>query len=266
MRNNFRLLVLDGGYISWTYGSRRFSYFIWSQARLKYLGGVIFQDGNSILLRKQYFPDYKAHREERRNENPSRVITYEQVQNFKRLLDRDLEFTVVGVPGFEADDLIAAAALALGRIQVIGGDKDLLQISQKRMQLEKIDGTILTLEHFMRRQPKTIWGSITDTWDVILTLSILGDKSDDIPRLLAPRKLDLLIKILNARRPFTISTKIFGEDFIRNLALTLLPGPWTFDPIPRFEDLPEMIESGVFPTKLHLREDIQTIMEKVCLP
>lgn len=251
---------LDGGYISWVYGSRQFSYLIWSQARVKYLESIIFQDSKTKLDRKKFFPPYKSHREKRVIENPKLLETQVRVMQFKKYLWRDPGFELAHVPGMEADDLIAVAATICQKVKVIGADKDLLQISQKRLTIEKIDGAIVTFPTFVKRLPKTLWPHVGDEWDVILILSIMGDRSDDIPRILPPRDFDPLISILHDRRPFSAAVKHFGKDFIRNLYISILPGPWAFDPVPKPKELPLMIEEGDFPMNMTIREDILEVI------
>ena len=251
---------LDGGYISWVYGSRQFSYLIWSQARMKYLDSIIFQDSQTLLDRKKFFPAYKSHREKRVIDNPRLLETQIRVMRFKKYLWRDPGFELAHVPGLEADDLIAIAAMMCKKVKVIGADKDLLQISQKRLTIEKIDGAIVTFPTFVKRLPKTLWPHISDEWDVILILSIMGDRSDDIPRILPPRDFDPLIKILHSEKPFSEAVDHFGEDFIRNLYISVLPGPWVFDPIPKPKELPDLFESGAFPMQMKVREEILEVI------
>jgi len=252
--------VLDGGYISWVYGSRQFSYLIWSQARIKYLESVILQDSKTLLDRKKFFPPYKSHREQRVIDNPRLLETQVRVMKFKKYLWRDPAFELAHVEGLEADDLIAVAATVHDRVRVIGADKDLLQISQRRLTIEKIDGSFVTFPTFVKRLPKTLWPHISDEWDIILILSIIGDRSDDIPRILPPRDFDPLIKILHEKKPFSAAAEHFGEDFIRNLYISVLPGPWAFDPIPEPSEMPELLESGTFPMNMEIRKDILEVL------
>ncbi len=236
--------VIDGGYVSWTYGSREFSWTIWSKARERYIGSILLLDSRNSL-RKQFFPDYKSHREERLDED-KRARLKLMVRSFEKHLERDDGFRNVRFLGLEADDLVALYAMRCKTLRVLGADKDLLQLNRERIHIERIDGTELLVSDIHKKYPKTLSSYISEETDVLLTLAIMGDKSDDVPRLLGLRDFDTMIQILKSDRPFTTAHDIFGLDFERNLALTVLPCPFIFSGVALYE-LPTMLDEGSYP-------------------
>lgn len=123
-------------------------------------------------FRKDLAPTYKAQRPA--HEAP----LYHQIDRAKKLLEAD-GFPVWGVPGFEADDIIASAtarALAtpdLG-VTIISADKDLLQLVGPRVRvMTPRDQTVLDQEAIV-----TKYGVRPDQVRDYLTLC--GDASDNI--------------------------------------------------------------------------------------
>lgn len=236
--------VIDGGYVSWTYGSRKFSWSIWMKARERYLNSILLLDSRNSF-RKRFFPEYKSHREERLDED-KRAQLRKMVRAFEKNLEIDPGFRNIRFIGLEADDLVALYAMKCKKLRVLGADKDLLQLNNSRVRIERIDGSQLTIVDFLKKYPKAISPYISEEADVLLTLAIMGDKSDDVPRLLQPRDFGTIAKILESSRPFSEAHDLFGLDFERNLALTVLPCPWVFHEV-AIHHLPEMLDEGSYP-------------------
>ena len=256
------LRVIDGGYAGWVYGSRDFSWKIWQRVREKYQGCIILMDSPSSY-RKEFYPPYKAHREEKRKKSEYKQRTKEKVVIFQGLLEQDEMFDSLRIWGHEADDLVAVSLFFARKVSVLGADKDLLQLPWTRTHIEKIDGSKVVLETFLKRTQKTLQPHLKDEWDILLYLSLMGDKSDDVPRLIPPYKLELMVEILKKDKPFSFAQEKYGEDFCRNLALTILPAPWVFDPVPELETLPSMIEDNSYFTSQKLTKHLSGRFKEV---
>lgn len=239
------MILVDGGYLSWVYGTRSSMINAWSTAARplysRKRGAIILLDSEASF-RTQFYSQYKQRRRDRRAGDPKRQ---EQRDNVKWLvhevIEPDPSLSCLKVHGLEADDLLTAfvtADLLPKPVRVIGVDKDLLQISERSMRMERISGEPVRIAQFVRRMPKTLQGFITEPLDVLLALTLLGDDSDSVPRIIPPYQLDLAVSFfaLPANR-FSVAYSYFGELFLRNLYLTVLPGPWCFDPIPAPDDV-----------------------------
>lgn len=239
------MILVDGGYLSWVYGTRTSMINAWSTAARPLYSrkrqAVILLDSDASL-RVQYYSQYKQKRRTRRAEDPKRRIQRDSVKWLvSEIIEPDPSLSCLKIHGLEADDLVTAFAtsgLLPPPVRAIGVDKDLLQIPEKTLQMERISGEPVKLSQFVRRMPKTLQGLITEPLDVLLALTLLGDDSDSIPRLIPPYQLDLAVSFfaLPANR-FSVAYTYFGEPFLRNLYLAILPGPWCFDPIPTPDDV-----------------------------
>ena len=251
-------LIIDFGYLSWTYGGLGSK--SWPSVRHLYskkAQSLICVDSQTSH-RKAFYPLYKSHRKERRQE---RAWVFEKVLHFQEYLREDPSLWRFEAEGFEADDLSAVLG---SKIPVIGGDKDLLQIPG--IHLSRITGEVLTPAHFMSKQSKTLRLVAKNTpQEILLVLSLLGDKSDDIPRLIPAGGLSTLAMILNDTRPWYVAHELFGEDLLRNLYLAILPGPWCYDPLPTPIELFDLLVKNQL-QDLVLRESLSPLKEvTVCL-
>ena len=140
----------------------------------------------------------------------------------------------ISIAGLEADDLVSmviAWKLLPLPVHITGIDKDLLQLPRGSSVVEQSNHRS-TIEHYVSKLPKAVQPSITEPHHVLLSLAILGDSSDSVPRLLPPRDFRLWDKIMSSETPFYAAHEIFGEAFLINLYITVLPAPWCYDPVP----------------------------------
>jgi hypothetical protein len=242
--------LVDGGYISWTYGPLGFQ--SWNPYRKNYIGktGTLICMDSDQSLRKEYYPLYKSHRVERREK---RQETHEMVLIFKETLHEDPSLNLVEFTGLEGDDILALLAPRF-RLPVTGTDKDLLQL--KDVRITRVDGSPVTMLNIQKREPKYIQPYIRTHEDVLLILTLMGDKSDDIPRLIPPRQLEIMTNIMQSRDRWKIARSIFKDELLRNLCLAVLPSPWCFDPVPSPEEVFDWVRKGR-KNSWKLRSDIQ---------
>jgi hypothetical protein len=242
---------VDGGYISWTYGCREGTQDEWETARAWYSrrnGHVILLD-HSFSYRQELDEHYKSRRQERREADPEKLATRARVHEFvQNTIKTDSLLTCLEWPGLEADDLVALAAMtrkSSGPINVVGVDKDLLQLPMHFLKLRKINDERVTIDNFVRRLPQAIKPYVRRGRDLLLCLVLLGDKSDSVVRLLPPRDFKPLIQLLHEPRPFGLACQWFGDfEVKRNTYLTVLPGPWVFQPTPSPDDVVRMLDDG----------------------
>ncbi len=176
--------------------------------------------------RKDFYPLYKSHREDRKEKSPVKV---QKVMDFQDYIREDISLRIIEFDELEADDLVALFVQNY-KTDVMAIDKDLLQISG--IQMHKVSNDPVTLENFIRRQPKGIQGFIKQPRDVLVVLCLLGDSSDDVPRILPVGQIPLLARILSSPDPFQVAYELYGDSFLTNYYLTALPGPWVYDPHP----------------------------------
>lgn len=243
--------LVDGGYISWTYGCREGTQTEWETARAWYAhrnGHVILLD-HSFSYRQELDETYKSRRAERRSADPEKLATRQRVHDFvQNTIKTDEILRTLEWPGLEADDLVALAAMSrrtAGPINVVGVDKDLLQLPTTFIKLRKISDERVTIDNYVRRLPQAIRPYVHRGRDLLLCLVLLGDKSDSVVRLLPLRDFKPLIELLHEPRPFSIACRWFGEfEVRRNVYLTVLPGPWVFQPTPTPAEVITMLDDG----------------------
>jgi hypothetical protein len=238
--------------MSWAYGAVGLK--AWHPMRQHFLGKtgtlICFED-NSTSLRKQFYPLYKSHRVERKLRRPR--PSHEKVRVFQDIMREDASLNLVEFPGLEADDLIALLAPKY-QLPIIATDKDLLQIPG--VQINKLDGMPLEIANFARRLPKYVQPWVKTPEDILLTLTLMGDKSDDIPRLVRPRELAVMVHLLGTKNRWEIAYDMFKGDLLRNLYLAVLPAPWCFNPVPTPMQVFESILCGR-PIGRVLRQDLK---------
>lgn len=246
--------IIDGGFLSWMYGTTRLIHNGWIASKGRYSarkGNIILLDSHESL-RARYYSDYKSRRKLKRDEDPEQRQKAEEVRRFKHeFIYPDPTLKFVEHSGLEADDLVACIilkALAPLPLEILGVDKDLLQLPRGSCVLRHPTHGISTIEKYAAKMPKSIAPYVTSPKDVLLSLVLYGDKSDSIPRLLQPGTsgLNLFREIRESHQPFIFGRALFGEAFDRNCYLAVLPGPWCFNPIPKDRDVPYLIESGLY--------------------
>jgi len=224
--------LVDGGYVSWTYGVDARKASAWDTAKWAFSknNGAIFLMDSSSSYREDFYPDYKSRRRNQYIDHPERLERKERVDRFKEMIRADPTLAIAEVEGLEADDLIALYSLMypFQDITVTGIDKDLLQL-RPRIRLFKTDQEEVTIKTFANRMQKTLAPHIHTPHDVLLSIAIMGDHSDSIPRLVPPRQLELFIDVLHHPDPWGRAIQLFGYDEVaRNCYLTVLPWPGTY--------------------------------------
>lgn len=255
--------LIDGGYLSWSYGVSPERHEYWKNNSSMYhwntTGHLFLMDGVSEGHRIQFEPTYKLRRRVKRSEDPDWQQRTQSVIQFRvELLYPDENLRFMKIEGFEADDLIALLAHCNPGpepLRVVGVDKDLLQLGPL-VDVRRLDGTRVSIQDFCNRLPTGLGRYLKTPRQLLLTLAIFGDKSDGIPRLLAPRDMATLLGIYHHQKPFTRAYEIFGDAFIKNLYLTILPGPWCFNPVPSPEEVYNLMRAGKYPGDLKFASDV----------
>lgn len=259
--------IIDGGFLSWMYGTTRLIHNGWIASKGRYSR----RSGNLILLdshrsfRAEFDPNYKSRRKLKRLEDPEQALKTAEVKRFKHEFiypDPTLEYCEID--GLEADDLIGciiALNLASLPLEILGVDKDLLQLPRGTCTLSHPTHGIATIEKYASKLPKAINFSITRPEDVLLSLILYGDKSDSVERILplGVQAMSVFNTIRNDEKPFTTGYQVFGKQFLDNCYLTALPGPWCFDPIPEPLEVVELLDRHEW-YSLPIRKDIQDIL------
>lgn len=259
--------VIDGGYLSWVFGSAPSRINLWnnsvSASFSSWANAVIIMEGGE-LFRNDYYPDYKLHRKEAVKKDPSARARRIRVKNFALDMELDPTLETLKFPGLEADDVIAAWAVLNWHkrgtpMNLTAIDKDYVQLLPM-VDIRKTDNQEISFEGWRNKQQKTLQPHLSQPWHVAMMLALMGDTSDNVPRLVEAYKLDHVIKILESVNPWDAALKKYGDDFIRNLYLTVLPGAWVFeeDDTPTPVECFEIIASGGLPAwyDLPMREDI----------
>lgn len=256
--------IIDGGYLSWVYGTKPSMHSSWTGGvRLEYgrkAKAIICLEGGN-LWRNERFAAYKSKRKERTKEDPEKQKKRKHVMYFvKNYLAADPSLNTISVPGLEADDLVALFIMQVEKPLVTGVDKDLLQLPFDFTLSDK-DGQEVTRESYAKKGPKSLKNCFSHPLDILLDLCLRGDRSDSIPRVLPRRAMKTAQKIFAHPRPFPDAKRRYGDQFVRNLELAVLPGPNCFDPITPREDLVWLVQSKKY-WRQKIREDIQEKMDE----
>ena len=245
------MIIVDGGYLSWCYGTDVMMHRAWTTgAREKYsrqAGAVICLDPQ-VSWREQGFPSYKEARRIRTAEDPSRQKKKDQVVQFvHNHLKPDPSLQIIQEDPLEADDLVTMLIILQSERgvhqKVVGTDKDLLQIPVP-FDLIKKDGTVVSVSSYANKVPKKLSSFFSSPKSVLLDLCLRGDSSDSIPPSLPPRSLDQAVSIFKNEEPFQFAYQVLGEQFLRNLILAVLPGPVCYEDLADPAELPRLVDSG----------------------
>lgn len=226
--------IVDAGYYTFVVGLHG-DFAHWNKERIEFKrDGVLMLLDRSPTFRKELLPEYKSRRKKKRDDDPERMAKYQRVREFRALVEEDPVVPTIAYPGVEADDLVALLHLWTQwedrkPFQVVAIDKDLYQVpglhavmkdrmgKTKPFQMRKLSG--------YAKQPKPPW-----SW--AFTQAIYGDKSDSIPRLLSSNGHQARRQYLHCTKTskplhcFRRARDLFGEQFMRNLWLVLMPGPF----------------------------------------
>jgi DNA polymerase-1 len=123
-------------------------------------------------FRDEFFPDYKAHRKPMPDDLRLQMPILEE-------LVQAMGIPLLGIPGFEADDVVATVATAASarglRVLICTTDKDCRQLIDDRISLLNLrKGTILDREALQKD-----WGVSPD--QVVDLQSLVGDSVDNVP-------------------------------------------------------------------------------------
>lgn len=248
---------VDGGYFAWIYGTagRKSWPLIRNQYSLR--NGILFLMDSPESNRKEYYPLYKSHRSEKRDETK-----FDQVNQFKDILNQDPSFRKLEITGWEADDLLAILLAEGYNYPAIGRDKDLLQI--RGLSLSTTAGQLVTFFDYAKKLPKGISPLIRKPQDILFSLVLMGDKSDDIPRLLPPRKIELGAQLIALPNPWLAARKLFRDRLLRNLYLAVLPGPFCYQEAPTEEEVFELVSTHQWPPRNRvLRYELSTKIKEL---
>src|SRR5690606_20816099 len=199
---------LDGGYLSWVWGTKAGRTNSWNQARFKYHGtGLIIMDPPGELMRSAFDPDYKRRRRDKRKRSEFRQYRSELVNQFRETLREDPVVTVVEVPGYEADDIVALTWMNSPQevsLWVVGVDKDFLQIPGLSDRMVDVHGQ-RTRDGWVygstRLFPQYAMRCINNSRDFIFAQVMLGDSSDSIPRLIPRNRQKEYEKLAKSEAP-----------------------------------------------------------------
>lgn len=276
--------IIDGGYLSWVYGSQPRFFRGWVQKRMSYLDDTLVMIDSRSSIRRSTYPAYKANRQERREKSETIYETYLRVKEFESLLRSDPALPTIEVEGFEADDLIAWFWLKHPTVRrVIAVDKDFLQVPQLTSRMVDAQEKPKNYLHsFLEKFPKGAGPRRTFLpRDAIVLQVAFGDRSDNIPRLYPVGEVDKFYdRIWATPNPLISLVRLTSFEFVfTNLLLALIPSPFLredYVEIQRHPDyLLELATSGEywdpthwpeFPALTQLQEDSHIMAKKVATP
>ncbi len=136
---------------------------------------MIAFDVSRDTFRREWYPEYKAHREAAPEDLKAQIPSIMEVL-------RAMKIPVVAEKGIEADDIIGAFAELYGKdheVYVVSGDKDLMQLVGGHVKMIRpqkgVSESILLDEAGVKEALGVNPGQVADY------LGIVGDKSDNIP-------------------------------------------------------------------------------------
>jgi 5'-3' exonuclease len=148
------------------------------EQRPDYLAVVIDVGGDHATFRSELYPEYKM------NRDPAPDDFHPQVERCLEILDA-MQIPVIGIPGVEADDVIATIAREHAgeggtaeepiRIRIVSKDKDLMQILADGVEMfDSSSGDVLDVDGLMEKH-----GIAPE--QVIDMLALAGDTVDNVP-------------------------------------------------------------------------------------
>lgn len=219
------MYIVDGGYLSWRFGSDPRYRQHWDYRQYR---NVLIVWDSETSLRKQLVPTYKANRPKQEARDAAQARRREATKLFKAEVNEIKGMHTYEVAGLEADDVIACFASIGEPIVVVGQDKDLLQLDG--VMVVRSDGSEVQRSDWLIRVPKRVRDVVAarlerDPLTIVLALALLGDAADNIPRLVPARRLDEFVDVLRAPCPWRAAAERYGPAFSQNVSLTLLPYP-----------------------------------------
>lgn len=207
-------MIIDSGYVLYSKVAYRIEQ---NDPRMNML--LYAMEGTDSLRKKEY-PQYKANRVATETTKYVAQLRVGMRERYRNLLT---------IKGCEADDVIALYVYLTGDNLVVGVDKDLLQIPSIELIMDnKGEMYNKTLANSPNLVAKTIHHYVDEplgAYQWLLYLTLIGDKSDNIPRLVDKLHYGYatISEILLSDTPFRSAYDLYGERFIRNLGLVLLP-------------------------------------------
>lgn len=167
------LATPDGTPTGAVFGSAAFLTNLIKQQQPDYI--VLAMDVGAPTFRHQIFPEYKANRKEKEER-----LTC-QLKNFKQLF-KCLNIPILGIAGYEADDLIGSLAVQYGaddlNVYIVSADKDFMQLVNDNVFMYK-PKKWPDFEIVDKGAVETKFGVRPD--QVIDALALIGDAADNIP-------------------------------------------------------------------------------------
>jgi hypothetical protein len=179
-------------------------------------------------MRTKAYPAYKAQRAERRANDATKEETYQQVHRFITTIWEIPYLNRCFYPGLEADDIVGLLAWMHGPIDLLGVDKDLFQLGDRIARMTRVGGEEVGLESFFKKLPVRLQAVQRTPENVLFLLATMGDKSDNIVRLIPPYKLDGFVEILFSKNKWHDAYFKWGEEFLLNLYMVMVPFPGLF--------------------------------------
>ncbi|MEM4406913.1 MAG: hypothetical protein QXS68_07695 [Candidatus Methanomethylicaceae archaeon] len=233
-------VVVDTGYISYLIAATR--KFQFCELAARWLTAVWALEGKS--LRYQEFPGYKSSRAET---HKKREELRKAVEEVRESISKAESLTTAFHKDCEGDDIVALLLYSGNFKKVVGVDKDyhVLEVELGVQFVDSAGNPASPLKTLLKKQPK--WAVSlchpSDTLDSLILHALLGDSSDDIPRIIYQKHHDLVEKVLSgsSQEKLQAALSIFGDQFELNLNLVSLP----YYKLLGFRSAVEMYLSGV---------------------
>lgn len=220
--------LVDGGYYSFVIGANYFGS-SWSDVRHDFKNDLII--GDSWTRRKDIYPEYKATRKTKRDLDPKKAETYRRVRELREYMKTDNTINYVELAGAEADDGIIALSYRFRDATILGQDKDLAAAPLAWNRMWDHKGNKPTPP--WAKSPKYQSNCKLAPWSLYLRQALTGDSSDNIKRLLPSKRAQLVWAALyDPDQPMASlmnCVDCYGDDFILNLKLVLIPTPLLLD-------------------------------------
>lgn len=201
--------LVDEGFFTWTLSALK--PFLWTRYAEKVVefGGVFLSDGPP-LERTRIFPKYQFRRRSQDREL-QRVGHRERRKLLSSLLGDIYGLKTYRVWGMETDDLVALLVTFGGVQKVVGRDKDYRILRSMGAKFFTIGGNPQKKDF---AEPFSLGP---------LELALRGDRADGVPLIC---KIKDWRRIRKSDKPYTQAFEEFGDAFLFNLELVLLPAPF----------------------------------------